>query len=476
MISFFSALVLLVVGYLTYGRVVERLFGIADNPTPAITQNDGVDFVPMATWRAFLVELLDIAGTGPIFGALMGAVFGPIVFLWIVFGSILGGAVHDFCAGMLSVRNGGKTIAEITGIYLGKTMLWVMRVFIVVLLVLVGTVFVTSPAQLFCMLTPADEPLILWVAIILAYYLVATVVPIDKIIGRVYPIFGAILILMAVLVTVGLFVGGYSISEIDFVNHHAQGLPVWPFMFITVACGAISGFHATQAPLISRCIKSERNGRCVFYGAMIAEGVIALVWAAAGVGFYENSAALQASLTALGQSGTVYEISVGLLGSVGGVLAIIGVAICPITSGDTAFRSARLTLADCIGLDQVKYRNRFLIAIPMFVIAAILSQLDFNVIWRYFSWSNQTLAMLVLWVASVFLWRYGKNRWAFLITAVPATFMSAVTSTYILMASEGFGLSASIAYPCGFAFALLCVLLYIVNCKRHCRTTNHQRS
>ncbi len=463
MISLILSLVILIVGYIVYGRVVERIFGPDDRQTPAIAINDGVDCVPMKTWRAFLVQLLNIAGTGPIFGALMGAVFGPIVFLWIVFGSILGGAVHDYMSGMISSRHGGQSIAELSGLYLGKIMKWIMRVFSVVLLILVGTVFVTSPAALLAKLTPETLNAGFWIVVILIYYILATLLPIDKLIGRLYPVFGIILIIMAVsIVGATLFSGDYTIPEIRLMNLHPNDLPVWPFMFITVACGAISGFHATQSPMIAKCIVSEKKGRSVFYGAMICESVIALIWAAAGVAFYGATGGLSEALTSMGQSGVVYEISTGMLGLVGGVLAIVGVVVCPITSGDTAFRSARLILAEWVCLDQSKLRNRLCVTIPLLAVAAVLTQLDFNILWRYFSWSNQTLAMIALWVATAYLVSKGRNPFHSLITALPAAFMSAVSMTYILMADEGFGISSGIAYPAGIIFAVFLFAVYIV--------------
>ena len=460
MVSLLLSLVVLVVGFLLYSRVVDKVFAPDDRQTPAIAINDGVDCVPMKTWKAFLVQLLNIAGTGPIFGAIMGACFGPVVFLWIVFGSILGGAVHDYMCGMISSRHGGSSIAELSGIYLGNVARWVMRIFSVVLLILTGTVFVNSPAALIARLTSGSETL--WIVIILLYYVLATLLPIDKLIGRLYPVFGVILIVMAVSVLGGTLFGGYTVPEITLKSLHPAGLPIWPFMFVTVACGAISGFHATQSPMIAKCITSEKHGRKVFYGAMIAEAVIALIWAAAGVAFYGTTQMLNDAISSLGQSGTIYEISSTMLGTVGGVLAVIGVVVCPITSGDTAFRSARLILAEVTGLDQKKIRNRLIITLPLLAIGAVLTQLDFNVLWRYFSWSNQTLAMIALWVATAYLLKEGKHPFGSLITALPATFMSAVSLTYILMAGEGFGLSSSIAYPAGavFAVALFCVYLW----------------
>ncbi len=466
MITFLCALLILLLGYYMYGRLAERVFRPDDRPTPAMNHPDGVDYVPMKTWRVFLVQLLNIAGTGPIFGALMGAVFGPVVYLWIVFGSILGGAVHDYMSGMISVRMNGASVSEIVGKYLGKAAKLIMRIFSVILLILVGTVFTTSPAALLARLTPSWANSLFWVAVILAYYFLATLLPIDKLIGKLYPIFGGVLIVMAVGIMAGLMIGGYYIPELRIANLHPDGKPVFPYMFITVACGAISGFHATQSPMMARCIKSERHGRKVFYGAMIAESVIALVWAAAGVAFYGATGGLQEALADLGQSGVVYDISVSLLGVVGGALAIIGVVVCPVSSGDTAFRSARLTIADWFRFDQSKLPKRIAITIPLLAVGAVLTQLDFDVVWRYFSWSNQTLAMITLWAAAAYLVQSAENRWYSLICALPAAFMSAVSCTYILMADEGFKISAKIAYPIGICFAAACGILYALKCSK----------
>ena len=469
MISLLVSLAVLIVGYFVYGRIAEKIFAPDDRQTPAIAINDGVDCVPMKPWKSFLIQLLNIAGTGPIFGALMGAVFGPVVFLWIVFGSILGGAVHDYMSGMISSRHKGASIAELSGTYLGKAAKWIMRVFSVVLLILCGTVFVTSPAGLLDTLTPDWMNGTFWAVLILIYYLLATLLPIDKLIGKLYPVFGVLLIVMAGAVIGGiLFSGGeYQIPELSLHNMYPDDTPIWPYMFITVACGAVSGFHATQSPMIAKCIRSEKEGRKVFYGAMICEAVIALVWAAAGVAFYGATDMLSAALQD-GASNVVYEISTGILGVFGGILAIAGVIVCPITSGDTAFRSARLILAETFHLDQKKIKNRLLLTIPLLAIGGLLTWFaianddGFQIIWRYFSWSNQTLAMIALWVSTAYLVKEGKYRFGSLITAFPATFMTAVSVTYILTAGEGFRLSTTIAYPVGAAAAAALFAVYLV--------------
>ena len=472
MISLLICFAVLIAGYLVYGRLVEKVFSPDERQTPAYRLEDGVDYVPMKTWKAYLVQLLNIAGTGPIFGALMGACFGPVVFLWIIFGSVLGGAVHDYMVGMISERHDGLSIAELSGIYLGKGAKWGMRLFSVLLLLLTGTVFVTSPAALIARLTPEWMNVNFWVVVILVYYILATLLPIDKIIGRLYPVFGIVLITMAVGIFLGIIIGAHSIPEISLANLHPEGLPVWPYMFVTVACGAISGFHATQSPMVSKCIMTEKVGRKVFYGAMISESVIALVWAAGGMAFYGNTGLLSQSLTSLGQSGVVYDISTGMLGMVGGILAIVGVIACPITSGDTAFRSARLILSEMTGLDQKYIKNRLIITLPLLGAGALLTQLDFNVLWRYFSWSNQTLAMISLWVATAYILKNAKARRYSFLTALPASFMTAVSSTYILMAKEGLKLSKSIAYPVGIVAAVALFAVYLV---RYCRKTEEIR-
>lgn len=459
MITFFVALVLLIAGYALYGKFIENLFHPDDRQTPANALKDGIDYVPMSTPRVFLIQLLNIAGLGPIFGAISGALWGPVVFLWIVFGTIFAGAVHDYLTGMISVRHNGCSVSEIVGIYLGPVMKQVMRVFSVVLLVLVGTVFATGPAGLLAMLTPNALNAKFWLVVVLAYYFLATLLPIDKLIGRIYPIFGVCLIIMALGVAGGILIKGYHIPELTLANLHPKGLPIWPFMFVTVACGAISGFHATQSPLMARCITSEKHGRKVFYGAMVSEGIIALIWAAAGVAFYNGTGGLAEALTKFGgQGGVVYEICSSLLGPVGMVLAMIGVIACPISSGDTAFRSARLTLSDWFKLDQTKIPLRLGLTIPLLAVGALLSQMDFNMVWRYFSWSNQTLAMIALWAGAMYLYRNKLNYW---VAAVPATFMSAVSCTYILQAPEGFRLAASITYPVGVVFAIAMLLLFL---------------
>lgn len=450
MITFFIAVALLIGGYLIYSRVTEKVFGIDDRKTPAIANPDGVDITPLPKWKAFLIELLNIAGTGPIFGAISGALFGPIVFVWIVLGCILGGAVHDYFSGMISSRNNGDSIVKLAGKYSGKIIEIIMRIFSIVLLILVTAVFVVSPSTLLETLTSGNVKAWIWMIIILVYYFVSTILPIDKIIGKAYPVFGAILISMALAVIVGVIVQNdkYPMIELignlrDFSKEHGS-LPWWPFMMTTVACGAVSGFHATQSPMVAKCIKSEKEGRQIFYGAMVAEGIIALIWAAAAMAFFKVNTADGWELLNIGggNSNSVNEIAKGILGPVGTVLAIVGVVICPITSGDTALRSCRLILGERLHLDQKKLKNRLILTAPLFVgvigisIWNFMDPHNFNILWRWFAWSNQVLAAISLWVATGYLYKTKKNRFISLFTAVPAMFMTAVVITYIFAEPE----------------------------------------
>lgn len=466
MVSFILSIVALIVGYFIYSKVVEKAFGADDNiKTPAVRLEDGVDFVVMPAWKTFLIQFLNIAGTGPIFGAIAGALWGPVAFLWIVLGSIFAGGVHDYLSGMLSVRHDGASIPEVVGKYLGPGFKNFMRVFSVVVLILVGVVFITTPANLLASLTPEALDAKFWIWAIFGYYILATLLPIDKLIGKVYPIFGICLLIMAIGVAGGIMLGGYKIPEITLTNLHPNNLPIWPLMFISIACGAISGFHSTQSPLMARCITTEKQGRSIFYGSMIAEGVVALVWAAAAIAFFGGTGELNAQMTANGGQGWVVStISNTLLGKFGGALAILGVVACPVTSGDTAFRSARLTIADFLNFKQGPLKNRLAITLPLFAIGFVLTRIDFNILWRYFAWSNQTLAMVVLWASAMYLALRKQIHW---IATVPATFMTAVSITYILAAPEGFKLSYSIAYPVGIAVAIgaLAIFLTAVNKK-----------
>ena len=465
MISFIVSIAVLILGYFTYGKFVEKIFGVdKDRPTPAIRLQDNVDFMPLPAWRIFLIQFLNIAGLGPIFGAIAGAMFGPAAFLWIVLGSIFAGAVHDYLSGMLSGRHDGLSIREVVGIYLGPKMKHFMRCFTIILLIFVGTVFLMGPAKIIDGMTGNMWNLWVWVGIILAYYILSTLLPIDKMISKLYPVFGVAMLLMAVGLLIALFFGDYHIPEIVPANLRNMTVdpnetPLFPILFVTIACGAISGFHATQSPLMARCMKNETMGRKIFYGTMITEGIVALIWAAAAMTFFGNVESLNGAMMANNNNAAwaANEISLHMLGSVGGVLALLGIVAAPITSGDTAFRSARLILADVFGTDQKKIKNRLYLSLPLFVIAFVLTQIDFGIIWRYFAWSNQTLATVVLWTVTAYLIYKNKAYW---VTFLPAIFMTMVCSTYILIAPEGFKLANNLAYIGGGIITLSITLLF----------------
>lgn len=468
MVTFFIAIALLIGGYLIYSRVTEKVFGADGRQTPAIANPDGVDITPLPKWKAFLIELLNIAGTGPIFGAISGALFGPIVFLWIVLGCVLGGAVHDYFSGMISSRHNGDSIVKLSGKYLGKPVEILMRVFSIVLLILVTAVFVVSPSSLLESLTGGKVHAWIWMAIILLYYLISTLVPIDKVIGKIYPVFGIILLVMAISVIGGIMANSseYPMLELignlrDFSGENGS-LPWWPFMMTTVACGAVSGFHATQSPMIAKCIQSEKEGRQVFYGAMVAEGIIALIWAAAAMAYFRvDTAEGWAALNEMGgDSLSVNEISRAVLGPVGTVLAIVGVVICPITSGDTALRSCRLILGEALHVEQSKTSKRLLLTLPLFAVVIAISVWNFldahnfGILWRWFAWSNQFLAAISLWVSTGYLVKTHQNKFCSLLTALPALFMTAVVLTY-LFAEPNMTLGRFLPYPVGVIIGLV---------------------
>ena len=458
MISFSIALILLVVGYLTYGRFVARMFGQdPSRVTPVHTKADGIDYVKLPTWKIFLIQFLNIAGLGPIFGAIMGVMFGPAAFLWIVFGTIFAGAVHDYLSGMMSLRMDGASLPEIVGRELGGGIKNTMRVFALLLMILVGAVFVFNPADLLAMLTPDSLNRTFWIIVIFAYYMLATLLPVDKLIGRLYPLFGIALLFMAVGIMVMLFVHADAMPEVwqGFHNWKAdpEAAPIFPMMFVSIACGAISGFHATQSPMMARCLQNEKHARPVFYGAMVTEGIVALIWAAAAVAFTGGYPGLQEALGSGSPAILVNDISRGWLGTFGGILAILGVVAAPITSGDTALRSARLIAADFMGLKQKKIANRLLISVPIFVICFIIMLVPYEALWRYFAWCNQVLAAFTLWAITVYL---ARNRKLYMVTLVPALFMTAVTVTYIFFAPEGLGafLNPSLGYSANYNLAV----------------------
>jgi carbon starvation protein CstA len=464
---FILAVIALIVGYAVYGTIVEKVFGSQEGrPTPAKTMADGVDYVEMPAWKIWLIQLLNIAGVGPVFGPILGALWGPAALLWIVIGCIFAGAVHDYFSGMLSLRYNGANVPTIVGYNLGNLAKAIMQVFSVVLLVLVGVVFVAAPAGLLKNLavTSWDMPwmsLTFWIVIIFAYYFLATILPIDKIIGRIYPIFGVILGIMAVGMTITLFTSGTEFyNSMQWTNQHPKGAPLFPLVFITIACGAISGFHATQSPIMSRCIANEKLGKPIFYGSMIAEGFIGLVWATVGMSFYQGPEALQAAIAAGGPGKIVTDSSFALMGPIGGVLAILGVVVLPITSGDTAFRAARLTIAEAFNVSQKSIQRRLLLAVPIFIIGIILSRVDFTIIWRYFGWANQSLATIVLWAGAAYLLRKERFHW---ICSVPAVFMTAVATSYICYEpAMGFGISIATSNIIGVVVAIVAFVSFML--------------
>lgn len=475
MITFFISFVALVLGYLLYGKFVSKVFAPDDRKTPAVVINDGIDYVPMPNWKIFMIQFLNIAGTGPIFGAIMGAKFGPAAYLWIILGCIFAGATHDFFSGMLSMRNNGADLPALIGKYLGKTPRNVMLVFSVVLLIMVGTVFVYSPAEILGHFSGGS---LLWIIVIFAYYVVATMLPIDKIIGKIYPIFSFSLLFMAVALIVMLLIKMPVLPELwDGLGNMAKEQDpsftdnIFPCLFITIACGAISGFHATQSPLMARCLKSEKMGRPIFYGSMITEGLVALVWATVAMWFfydsptpgYEQLAAAKGFHTSAPM--VVTTVCQDWLGILGGVLAILGVVAAPITSGDTAFRSARLIVASALKLNQKPKMNRLYVCLPIFVVSIALlawqsSNPDgFNVIWQYFGWSNQTLSVFTLWAITVYLVR--KNK-PYVITLLPALFMTGVCSTYLFISKQAFGLQEDLAYYLGILTVIIAMVWFVV--------------
>ena len=464
MITFLICLTALIVAYFTYGRRLERLAQIdSGNSVPSERLYDGIDYVPMPRWKVFLIQLLNIAGTGPIFGAILGAAFGPVAFLWITLGGIFMGAMHDFLSGVMILRNDGLSLPEVAGRYLGDGMRHFIRVFCVILMVIVGAVFLLSPADILFGMVPAI-PHSVWVWIILAYYFIATLLPIDKIIGKIYPVFGAALILMVLGLFGVLIFGPYRIPELTTLANaqlNPRDMPIIPTLFITVACGAISGFHATQSPLMARCMRNEKECRPVFYGAMISESIIALIWAAIGMAFFGGAHALAEALAQTGNSAAwvVNVISTTTLGVAGGILALLGVVAAPITSGDTAFRSARLIIADIFHIEQRTAWKRFAIAIPLFAVGYYITQIDFSVIWRYFAWTNQTLGAITLW--TIVVWLASTRRNCFF-ALLPALFMTFICASFVFVSDQFFGMENRIAAYLLAGAATLIVLLFAI--------------
>ena len=466
MITFSIALIILVLGYFIYGRYISRMFGIDEKrATPAVTKNDGVDYIEMPTWKIFMIQFLNIAGLGPIFGAIMGAKFGTSSYLWIVLGTIFAGAVHDYLSGMVSLRNDGASLPQIVGKYLGKKTERVMIIFTLLLMVLVVAVFVLQPAQLIAGMTPTNHNVYFLVFVIFAYYLIATILPIDKVIGNVYPLFGGALMFMAIGILVVLFIKQPELPEMwnSFGTKYESG-PIFPMMFISIACGAISGFHATQSPLMARCLKNERHGRPVFYGAMVVEGIVALIWAAAATTFFQEHGS---NFTA---AQVVDFLCKDWLGALGGILAILGVIAAPITSGDTAMRSARLILADMLHMEQKSIKKRLIICIPLFLVTAgtlIYSLTDadgFKIIWRYFAWCNQTLAVITLWCIAVYLYRMKRP---IVISVLPALVMTYVCSSYIFISPMMCGMEDRVlAYVLGGVLTVVVSVVVFFKAKR----------
>ena len=469
MVAFLIALGVLIGGYFIYGSLMDRMIGTDKNrPMPAYTMRDDVDYMPMPTWKVFLIQFLNIAGLGPIFGAIMGIMFGPAAFLWIVLGTIFGGAVHDFLSGVISIRMGGASLPEIVGHELGTSIKQVMRGFSVLLLVLVGVVFVITPADLLAGMSVSWMDKTVWVGIILTYYILATILPVDKVIGNLYPVFGFSLLFMALGLLVYMLFGPVTIPS-DFgaglgnrFADEAGNHPIFPMMFVSIACGAISGFHATQSPMMARCLKNEKLARPIFYGAMVAEGIVALIWAAAAIAFTGGYEQLNAYMTEHGNSAgaLVQEISFTWLGTAGGILAILGVIAAPISTGDTAMRSARLIVADFLKMPQSTIWKRLIISIPLFAAVFGLMMIDFSVLWRYFAWANQTLAVFTLWAVTVYLARHRK---AWVVTMLPAMFMSAVSVSYLLFARqpEGLGFDLPVALGIGISVAFIFAMLFL---------------
>ena len=468
MVTFIVSLLALVLGYVFYGKLVEKIFSPDDRKTPAVRINDGVDFIVLPSWKVFMIQFLNIAGTGPIFGAIMGAKFGPSAYLWIVLGCIFAGAVHDYLSGMLSMRHDGAGQPELIGHYLGQGTKRVMLVFSVFLLMMVGAVFVYSPALILGDICGEGLTWVyIWCGIIFVYYIIATMLPIDKIIGKIYPLFAISMIFMALALMAVLFVKWPSLPELsDGIYGEGFKSPIFPALFITIACGAISGFHATQTPLMARCVKSERLGRPMFYGAMITEGIVALIWATVSMYFFYGGAAqeLGASLS-LQAPEVVTTVSQGWLGTFGGILALLGVVAAPITSGDTALRSARLIIAEFLHLDQKSYMKRIYICIPLFgaTLALLFFNIEnpdgFNVIWSYFGWANQTLAVFTLWAITVYLVRQ-KKPW--IITMLPALFMTVVCSSFIMISPNAFGFDMTVGYAVGGAALIVSLAWFFV--------------
>ncbi|HDR4604832.1 MULTISPECIES: carbon starvation CstA family protein [Bacillus] len=464
MITFLVSIVVLIIGYLTYGKFIEKIFGVNyKRKTPAYVNQDGVDYVPMDRRKNSMIQLLNIAGTGPIFGPILGALYGPVAFVWIVIGAIFAGAVHDYLTGMISIRNKGAHIPELAGKFLGNAMRHIVNVFSLLLLVLVGTVFITTPASLLDIVLQGKVSITIILSVIFVYYILSTILPIDKIIGKIYPVLGALLLISAIGIGGMMIIKGSPIPELTFENMHPDNAPIFPLLMLTITCGALSGFHATQSPIISRTLQTEKHGRYVFFGMMIAEAVIAMIWAAAAMSIFSYG-----ELNELIKSGTpaavVSEISKTMLGAVGGTIAVIGVIVLPITSGDTAFRAARSIIADYFNFEQTKLKNRLIIAIPLFVIAYGLTKIDFTLLWRYFSWANQSTAAIALWIGTMYLFIKGKP---YVVSLIPAIFMTLMTVIYILNAKIGFNIPLNTSYIIGAVITVILTAIFFMKAMKN---------
>ncbi len=478
MVSFIVGIIALIVGYFIYGAFVERVFGADKNrKTPCYVSQDGVDFMPMPTWKVYLIQFLNIAGTGPIFGTIQGILFGPAAYLWIVFGCIFGGAVHDYLSGMISIRRNGQSLPGIIGDELGNRVRQFMCVLTMILMIMVGNVFATTPAGLLADMTSswgAFGSYPFWLVVIFLYYFLATMLPIDKLIGKIYPIFGLAILLMAIGIFFGIFMNPGDMPEVTeaFTDHYpVKSIPLFPGMCITITCGAVSGFHATQSPMMARCLKNEKYGRPAFYGAMVTEGIVALIWAAAAIKFADSLTSVGATpyeklwnaLTGNGAHSVnpaiiVNDMCNSWLGTTGAILAILGVVAAPITTGDTAFRCARLIIADFIHFPQTKIWRRMVVALPVFAVAILLLFIDFSVIWRYLAFINQSLSVCTLWAVTVWL---AKEKKLYIISIIPALFMTMVCSTYILVAPEGLSWPTDISYAIGGVVTILTFVLFL---------------
>lgn len=482
MLIFFICMTILILGYKFYSPFVEKQAGMDPSAvTPQVRFNEGVDYVPIHPVRAFLIQFLNIAGVGPIFGPILGALYGPVALVWIVLGNVLGGAVHDFFSGVMSIKEDGKSLPEIAGKYYNVVFKGFMLIFTAMLLFFVGVVFIMSPAGLLSNLDVFKDTIFanntFWVLVILAYYFLATMLPIDKIITKFYPFFGLLMIVMTTLIGVALLLNAPHLPVTgdffayftedhahDLLSPNPDGLPTWPLLFITITCGAISGFHSTQAPIIARCLTNEKYVRPVYYGAMVCEGIVGCVWALAGIAaFPEGYEGLKTMLDQGGPGLVVNYVANSYLGVLGGIMAIIAVAVFPITSGDTAFRSLRLTVVDAFNIPQ-SLRNRLLLAIPILTIAYFMTKLDFTVIWRYFAFSNMLLSTSVLWLATKYLFDRGTFHW---VASIPAAITTGITVSYIATAKIGLNLSPDLSKPIGVVAVVVSLIAIIVMHNKH---------